>query len=104
MLNLAPFTLAYAHRILHARHRKARVACQYRRTSRNSFAFLEHGWKVEVKKFGSSNIVISIDALKDGPNNYYPLYNYGRDKSEYNLVDWLKICENPCVRISCWVQ
>ena len=50
--------------------------------------------KDTIKKFGSSNIVISIDALKDGPNNYYPLYNYGRDQSEYDLVDWLKICED----------
>jgi len=60
MLNLAPFTLAYAHRILHARHRKARVACQYRRTSRNSLTFLEHGWKNEVKKFGSSKCFLTI--------------------------------------------
>lgn len=45
------------------------------------------------KKFGSSNISVSVEAIKI-KNDYYISKCCGRDLIELNPIEWCKICEN----------
>ena len=44
--------------------------------------------KEAIKSFGSSNICLSIEAIKDHNNEYICLSNYGREVSKKKLIDW----------------
>ena len=41
-----------------------------------------------VKKFGSSNICLSIETIKNDNNKFICLSNYGREVSKRKLIDW----------------
>ena len=41
-----------------------------------------------IKKFGSSNICLSIESIKNYKNEFICLSNYGREVSKKKLVDW----------------
>jgi imidazole glycerol-phosphate synthase subunit HisF len=63
------------------------------RVSINSHALQNNNFlKSAFLKFGSTNIVVSIEALKIN-NEYYPFYNHGREKAKVNMIDWIKTCE-----------
>ena len=44
--------------------------------------------KEAIKKFGSSNICLSIEAIKNHNNEFICLSNYGREISKKKLIDW----------------
>ena len=44
--------------------------------------------KEATKKFGSSNICLSIETIQNQNNEYVCLSNYGRELSKRKLVDW----------------
>jgi len=51
-------------------------------------------------KFGSSTIVSYIEAKKVGKNTWEPYKNCGREKSDLNLIDWIKtVQDNGCGEI-----
>ena len=51
-------------------------------------------------KFGSSTIVSYIEAKKVGKNTWEPYKNCGREKSDLNLIDWIKTVQgNGCGEI-----
>ena len=51
-------------------------------------------------KFGSSTIVSYIEAKKVGKNSWEPYKNCGREKSDLNLIDWIKTVQgNGCGEI-----
>lgn len=63
------------------------------RVSINSYALQNNNFlKSAFLKFGSTNIVVSIEVLKIN-NEYYPFYNHGREKAKVNMIDWIKTCE-----------
>lgn len=41
------------------------------------------------RKFGSANICLSIESIKDHNGKFVCLSNYGRDFSNRNLIDWI---------------
>ena len=43
-----------------------------------------------VKRFGSSTISISVEANKINSNNYFAFYDYGREYSKKDVIDWIK--------------
>jgi len=43
-----------------------------------------------VKEFGSSTIVISIEALKASNGDYYIYHDNGREETDINLISWVK--------------
>jgi cyclase len=47
-----------------------------------------------VKLFGSSTIVISIDAKRNFLNNYSVYVRGGKEKTKKNPIEWAKECEN----------
>jgi len=44
--------------------------------------------KNATKKFGSSNICLSIETIKNSDNEFICLSNYGREVSKKKLIDW----------------
>ncbi len=44
------------------------------------------------KEFGSQCIVLSVDVLKD-KNQYFVMKNYGKEKSKYSLLDYIKMIQ-----------
>lgn len=44
--------------------------------------------KEATKKFGSSNICLSIESIKNHNNDFICLSNYGREISKKKLIDW----------------
>ncbi len=43
-----------------------------------------------VKKYGSQSVVLSIQAKKISEGNWEAYTNYGRDRTNMNVVDWIK--------------
>ncbi len=42
------------------------------------------------RAFGSSTIVVSIEAIRRPDNTYEAYVNYGRDKTDVDVIDWAK--------------
>ncbi len=56
----------------------------------NSAAIKKPKFIIEAsKKFGSANICLSIEAIKDHNNEFICLSNYGREISNKKLLDWV---------------
>ena len=47
-----------------------------------------------VQKFGSQSIILSIEAKKISKNTWEAYKNFGRDKTDMEVMDWLKIMSN----------
>lgn len=50
--------------------------------------------KIAISKFGSSTIVINIDAVLAPDNNYYAFTDNGRNNSNIKVIDWVDQLQN----------
>jgi imidazole glycerol-phosphate synthase subunit HisF len=46
------------------------------------------------KEFGSQSVVAQIDTRPDDRGRWQPFYNSGRDKSRYDLSDWIRLVQD----------
>jgi cyclase len=50
--------------------------------------------KQAVRKFGSSTIVVAIEAIKKNSENYNVLIDSGRELTNFNVIDWaIRVCK-----------